>query len=264
MEIIHEKRDSSVSCFLSDTVAPTVHLHKEFEVIHVVEGTAVAYVGKNNYSLKEGDTLIVFPNQIHYYKCRQRGKFLIVIFSPERLSGIDRSICTCIPDTNCIPGEKGKELSDVFCKIMGAPDTYRDLILGGYINVLLGLMLPLLSLKTAGGEDNPALYNIMNFCSENFREDITLEILSEKLHLSKYYISHLINQNLKQNFNEYVSGLRISEACLLLRETDLKITDISENVGFGTLRSFNRVFKRMIGLSPARYRQENLLLVKAI
>lgn len=264
MEIIHEKRDSSISCFLADGVTPMVHLHKEFEVIHVIEGTAVAYVGKNNYYLKEGDTLIVFPNQIHYYKCRQKGKFLIVIFSPERLSGIDKSICKSIPDTNCIPGEKGRELADVFCKIMEVPDSYHDLILGGYINVVLGLILPHMKLTAVCKEDNTALYNIMNFCSENFKEDITLEVLSEKLHLSKYYISHLINQNLKQNFNEYVSGLRISEACLLLRETDLKITDISEDVGFGTLRSFNRMFKKIVGLSPARYRRENLLLVKAI
>ena len=74
----------------------------------------------------------------------------------------------------------------------------------------------------------------------------------------------MINRKLNQNFNEYINNLRIAEACNLLRETNIKIADISEDVGFGTIRSFNRAFKQITGISPAVYREKNAVLKKLI
>ena len=125
---------------------------------------------------------------------------------------------------------------------------------------MMSLLLPKFTLKTISAEKNSTFYNIIDFCTHNFREDITLDIIAEKLHLNKYYISHLINKRLKQNFNEYINNLRIAEACNLLRESDKKIADISEDVGFGTIRSFNRAFKLSIGVSPAEYRSNSKIL----
>ena len=117
-------------------------------------------------------------------------------------------------------------------------------------------MLPHFVLKNANFEKNSAFYGIMDFCTHNFTEQITLDSVAERLHLSKYYVSHLINRKLGQNFNEYINNLRINEACALLRETDKKIAEISEEVGFGTIRSFNRSFKQITDLSPAEYRAQ--------
>ena len=261
MDVLYENRNSSIDFSFSELLSPTVHLHREFEVVHVIEGTAAAYVDKNSYRLKPGDTFIVFPNQIHYYKSKEAGRFLVIIFSVERLHGIERNIFKSVPDTNCVLADEGQALSEVFRKMTEATGTYRNIVLGGYLNVMMGLLLPHLKLQTANAETNTALYNIIEFCSMNFRENITLDSLSAQLHLSKYYISHVINQNLHQNLNEYLSNLRIAEACLLLRETDWRITDISENVGFGTLRSFNRMFKKFMGTSPVKYRQKNSDLI---
>ena len=47
---------------------------------------------------------------------------------------------------------------------------------------------------------------------------------------------------------------RVREACHLLLYTDRKIADISEEVGFGSIRSFNRAFLKLIDLTPAQYR----------
>ena len=116
-------------------------------------------------------------------------------------------------------------------------------------------ILPLLTLKTVTLENHSAFYNVIDFCTHHFKSDLTLDSLAESLHLSKYYISRLINERLKQNFNDYINTLRITEACRLLRETDAKIADVSEDVGFGTIRSFNRAFKRIMSVSPAEYRR---------
>ena len=50
--------------------------------------------------------------------------------------------------------------------------------------------------------------------------------------------------------------LRVNKACSLLDETDKKVIDISEEVGFGSLRSLNRSFLEIMGTTPIKYRNE--------
>jgi AraC-like DNA-binding protein len=78
--------------------------------------------------------------------------------------------------------------------------------------------------------------------------------LERDLHISKYYISHVMSQKLNIGFNDYVNSLRISSACRLLRKSDRSITEISELVGFNTLRTFNRAFFKQMGVTPSDYR----------
>lgn len=260
MEILYEHKTKAISYQDVKSLSPIVHLHKELEVMHVLEGKTIAYADSNSYVLHAGDTFVAFPNQVHYYKHKHPGSFIVLIFSANILFGCSNLISQSIPDTNLITAKDAPALSDLFRQTRDTNTPYRDLMLNGYINIIMGQMLPHLTLSTNSSENNSALYNIVKFCSRNFKDDITLDTLAKELHLSKYYISHLINQRLGQNFNEYLNNIRISEACLLLKETDSKIADISENVGFGALRSFNRAFKNIMGISPTLYREQNTSL----
>lgn len=262
MEIIYETRTAAIDFGVTKQLASLIHLHKELEVVHVLEGTAVAYADKNCCVLNPGDTFVAFPNQIHYYKNDIPGKFILLIFSAELIYGMGSRILESLPDKNVISNTEEAALHGIFRDMMGIKENYYDMILQGYTNVMMGLLLSHIKLVSAESEKSMALREIVKYCSKNYRENITLDSVAEQLHLSKYYISHLLNQKLNRNFREYVNHQRIAQACLLLRETDTKIVDIAEMVGFGTLRSFNRSFKTVIGVSPICYREENARLVK--
>lgn len=263
MDIIYENRTRLIGYSVDKALSPMVHLHKELEVIYVRQGKSVAYADKNSYMLNAGDMFITFPNQVHYYRTVQRGEYIVLIFSPDILYGISAEISKSIPDINCFSSSDDVEIRDIFDRIYASDGEYKNIAISGYLNVIMSRILPRLRLQTVNAENNSAFYNIIDFCTHNFKDDITLDLVSEKLHLSKYYISRLINKRLKQNFNEYINNLRISEACNLLRETDTKIADISEDVGFGTIRSFNRAFKLVMGVSPTEYRSKNNALKKS-
>lgn len=263
MDIIYENKTRLIGYSVDKVLSPMVHLHKELEVIYVRQGKSVAYADKNSYMLNEGDMFITFPNQVHYYRTIQRGEYIVLIFSPDILYGISAEISKSIPDINCFSSSDDVEIRDIFDRIYASDGEYKNIAISGYLNVIMSRILPRLRLQTVNAENNSAFYNIIDFCTHNFKDDITLDLVSEKLHLSKYYISRLINKRLKQNFNEYINNLRISEACNLLRETDAKIADISEDVGFGTIRSFNRAFKLVMGVSPTEYRSKNNALKKS-
>ena len=67
-----------------------------------------------------------------------------------------------------------------------------------------------------------------------------------------------MNQKLGMGFNDYVNSIRISNACRLLTESDMPIGEISETVGFNTVRTFNRAFVKHMGMSPREYRSQGL------
>ena len=81
-----------------------------------------------------------------------------------------------------------------------------------------------------------------------------LELLEKELHISKYYVSHVMHEKLNVGFNEYVNSLRVSNACIYLLKTDMSITEISDAVGFNSIRTFNRAFAKQMKVSPSEYR----------
>ena len=257
MNVVYENKTHLIETSFSEGLASYAHLHKELEIIYVRKGKAVAYADNNSYLLNAGDMFIAFPNQVHYYRTVSKGEFMVFIFSPDILYDVSSKISKSKPDTNCFTPLDNANLTDIFDRIYALDGEYKNIAISGYLNVVMSRILPKLRLKTVNTENNSVFFNIIDFCTHNFKDDITLDIVAEELHMSKYYISRLINNRLKQNFNEYINNLRISEACNLLRVTDAKIADISEDVGFGTIRSFNRAFKLVMGMSPAEYRSKN-------
>ncbi|WP_283788004.1 helix-turn-helix domain-containing protein [Bermanella sp. WJH001] len=87
-------------------------------------------------------------------------------------------------------------------------------------------------------------------------EHLTLKDLASELALPEYKTRNLINQTLGyRNFNDYINQLRIHEAAeRLKREPDSPILNISLDVGYRTLSSFNRAFKDIMSMSPSEYR----------
>ncbi|MBQ8415452.1 MAG: helix-turn-helix transcriptional regulator, partial [Clostridia bacterium] len=125
----------------------------------------------------------------------------------------------------------------------------------GYLLALLASLLPELSVVKLPLSESESLRAIVSFCTQNYNEQLSLSLLQEKLHLNKYYISHLFSGRLGLGFNDYINSLRVSEACRYLLHSDEPIARISTLVGFQTPRTFNRAFIKQMGVSPSEYRR---------
>lgn len=88
-------------------------------------------------------------------------------------------------------------------------------------------------------------------------EHLTIKLLAEALELPEYKTRALINQTLGyRNFNDYINQLRIQEATQrLINEPDTPVLNISLDIGYRTLSSFNRAFKEIENTTPTDYRQ---------
>ena len=131
-------------------------------------------------------------------------------------------------------------------------------MLRGYVLALFGKLLPLLQLNPLKTAELNSLDTIMNYCINNSDKPLSLDLMEKELHISKYYISHVMREKLNVGFNEYVNSLRISNACVYLLKTDMSITEISDAVGFNSIRTFNRAFLKQMQISPSEYRAKAL------
>lgn len=259
LDVMVEKKTEPIEYHNDGRLSMIPHMHKEIEITYDVRGSCVAYADDNCYVLEPGDFFVAFPNQIHYYEMIEDGSFNVLVVSTELFPGLERLLKSNIPAENMIHIAKDDPARPLLAEIRRVGDEELKNVCGmtalnGYINLLMCSVIPQLTLVPTHSGDNAALRTILQYCTDHFNEKLLLENLSEDLHFSKYYISHIISRSLNMGFNEYINALRVDAACRLLSNTDKKIADISEEVGFGTIRSFNRAFRQQQQMTPAEYR----------
>lgn len=98
---------------------------------------------------------------------------------------------------------------------------------------------------------------VKEFLEENFYEDILRDDLAKVAQMSPDHLGKMFKQYTGVKISDYVKQIRIKEASRQLKETNIKIIDIAFNVGFGSLRSFNQVFRDMVNDSPSNYRKKS-------
>lgn len=103
----------------------------------------------------------------------------------------------------------------------------------------------------------PVDYNqeILDYINSNYTDStLNLDALAVKFHKSVSVISRDIKKLCGQNYTDYISELRLEEACRLLRETSMSVQDITFEVGYMDKASFRRKFKAKTGVLPGEYR----------
>ena len=90
---------------------------------------------------------------------------------------------------------------------------------------------------------------------EHYTEDIQLTTLAAKYAVSSGRLSTMIKDELQMNFSDYIAQLRIQRAKELLEDETMSIQEIAEIVGYNDYFYFTKVFKKVQGISPSKYRK---------
>ena len=110
--------------------------------------------------------------------------------------------------------------------------------------------------KKKVGQQNSAA-KIMEYINENYNDNmLSVKHISQVFGIHENHVSRLFRNEYGENLSAVIERRRIEKACELIKNTNMKIGEISEAVGYSTDISFRRVFKRVTGMSPGEYRGE--------
>lgn len=106
-------------------------------------------------------------------------------------------------------------------------------------------------------DEQTTIKYLKEYVENNYIYDISMQEAAEEMGYSDAYFSKLFKQYFNQNFTAYLTEYRIKKAKELLSNTNHSIKDISRMVGYADSDYFAKIFKRLVGEIPSKYR-ENL------
>jgi YesN/AraC family two-component response regulator len=106
---------------------------------------------------------------------------------------------------------------------------------------------------------DPIVDFVQEYLQTHYTQDITLDLLADKLNISRSYLSTYFKEKTGIYFIDYVNSFRIQKAKQLLAKSDIKIHEAAAQVGYQNINSFNRMFKKFTGVTPSEYRRSELV-----
>lgn len=100
---------------------------------------------------------------------------------------------------------------------------------------------------------------VVRYILDNMDGEVRMSEAARLAGMSETRFSRAFKRMSGHNFVDFMRKLRVAQACRLLRQTDLPVSAICFDVGFGNLSNFNRQFRAEVGVSPTTYRQNAIL-----
>ncbi len=104
--------------------------------------------------------------------------------------------------------------------------------------------------------DKKYIEKAVEYIKTHFSDEMHRERLAETLGINPDYLGRLFKSRTGKTIQEYVNETRVAEAARRLAESDERMIDIAMDAGFESLRSFYRLFYRVMGATPAEYREK--------
>lgn len=233
------------------------HIHNAVELVFLTHGSSTAYCDTEAVQLCPGDIFIAFPNQVHSYEnSRDIRGFVMILPVKPCLAAYSAALTRQVPETSRIAKGTWEHtgIGPLLEQAYRDKDSVLPAVMLGYIQVIFGKLLEVLKLRSSAGGSGDALRSVVDYIGEHYREPLTRSQIARAVGYNESYISHLFSGMLHTTLPEYIHTLRLYDAAEMLLQTELPITRIASELGFGSIRNFNRVFQRELGESPRSYR----------
>lgn len=142
---------------------------------------------------------------------------------------------------------------------IASSDSYvRDMQIAEKLTRLLTLLMEDAWTQENGVQAAPKrklVCEVKAYIDESFKEQMALSSLAEKFYINKEYLSKIFKEEYGFTVNGYICHVRVTKAKELLRFTDMTIEEIALETGVADANYFSRMFKKVEGVSPGRYRE---------
>lgn len=247
-EPFHDGTSNTYDAFCLLNYSFPYHFHRCYEIISILSGQMKVTINDSSYLLHSGDTIIIFPNQLHSFKTIDSSEVVFIIFAPDLIRDFSNEYRSFEPSSLIIHDYP------ISLKSASVTHTYAQKAL---LYQICNILAQRPKVKRSGGlsQQLSLLHTILTYMQENFHSPhCSLQSLAQQTGYDYSYLSKYFSQKMNISYTGFLNQLRIQSACALLEDTDYPISDIAFQCGYDTIRTFNRNFILYVGKSPRAYR----------
>lgn len=238
----------------------TRHCHNDYEILYVVSGEGKYYIEGVEYPICPNTLVMIRPYEFHYLIPNRDFLYerYVINFEREALIGSTSKLGFLDSDFSkpygiYFPADKvTKEIPESLKEIKRTMEKYPGPIAGTMLKIDLSRIILILSELNTGAFTPPrceTITQIVDYVNRHFTEDLSLDIISAKFFVSKYYLCHAFHEHMGVSLFQYISNKRVAMAQQLLAKGE-SATDIAYQVGFQNYSTFYRAYKKQLGVSP--------------
>lgn len=278
-EYVTYPEDSPIKISYANIKEYPIHWHNSIEILYVLRGSININIDTDSFELLEKELEIINVDEAHRIYSENDNKVLIFHIDPYFFEKYYKDINNIFFYTNSTDdgAQEGEEydllrtfLAKLLCECVQKIDDFDKEIESILVDLLYHLINNFhyltyekeeLKEKT---EQLARYHRISKYIFNNYDSNITLQEIAKKEFLSPHYLSHEIKYATGYSFTDLVNLTRVEESVKLLLDSDLSISDISDEVGFSHVRYLNKNFKNYYGCTPLQFRKKNKLTDKEL
>jgi AraC-like DNA-binding protein/mannose-6-phosphate isomerase-like protein (cupin superfamily) len=248
----------------------SLHQHSFFEICYVLKGSGEYSDNGVDYTLEDATLFCSRPGIWHQIRSEQGLTLFFVAFEIDESgtseaysrnfrSLIHRGKIIAEPKNAYLSAQIWQTIFSVFeSKQPVSIDMLQHLVLSLFLSFLQGLSsasdLSVNSLDE-DTEEHRLLKRAKLYIEDNLSSSLSIVHVSQELGISSRHLSRLFHSQLGQTFVHYVQERRVQKAKGWLLNSDNTIKDIAKRVGFDSVHYFTRVFTKLMGVAPAKFRK---------
>ena len=250
-----------------ETAGCPEHKHIEVELFYCTEGSYHITIDRTEFFMRKGDIAIIGSMVSHTLSdtCAAPNSTCLVIEAGPTMLGTHFTVLAAklFPDPifhlNCEEHAALYSLMEETEYWRAHPTQNSRLIIKGNIYKIFAYILDhLVSDAPVSSKESITTINVENALQHiynNYDKKVTVEQVAEMCGYSTANFCRIFKMITGKTFHAVLNHHRIRVACILLKDSVSSVEDIATQVGFGDSKSFCRVFKAIIGMSPGAYRK---------
>ena len=242
------------------------HRHADVEVYYVLNGELNIVINKQKHILKSGDIAVVLPMQSHGILKSDNNDTFIAVFGVSLLkrffAPFTKSEFSSFVYTLCDSEEdkKFKSILDETANLTQKKDEMGELLITSNLYRICAFLLDKLSIKDQVKTEDltqvESLDKALDLVYYNYFESISVDDGARITGYGKSNFCKIFKRVTGYTFHDYLNRRRVEVALGFLTESNMTVTEISQEVGFTEAKTFCRVFKDIKGVTPLKYRKQ--------
>lgn len=255
------------------------HYHPEYELVLIRKGVGKRMVGDSIDRFDEGDLVLLGSNLPHEWLCDDtyfnhpngfQGEGIVIQFLENFLGETfvklpeNRRLQKLLDDSSrgcLLTGPIKEAITRLMVQMIDMEPDDRLYTLFNIFHILSKttdyqlLASPSFMVSFQANYGN-SMKKVIQYIMQHFQEKISMKTLLEIANMSSTTFSVVFKKTYNMTFSEYVLKMRIGYACSLLTDNTRSIAQVSVDAGFENLSNFNRLFKKVKGITPKEFRRK--------